>query len=252
MKTEVLGRGVPVMFVHGALTNGPVSWSKQKPLGERWRLIVLNRPGFAPNPPVKRSDFDSDARAVAALLREEAPAHLVGHSYGGLIALLAASRAPEAVLSLTVIEPPVFSLMRGDADIEASLAGHAALVATHDGDLRAFLTAFTASLGGNASSVPNPLPPDLVQHAQLLLDERLPSEATIPAATLAKAAWPKLVVSGGHSAMHARMCDTLAAALEPRVQRAVLTGRGHSVQRLGEPFNELLEKFMLAATPSPA
>ena len=33
-------------------------------------------------------------------------AHLVGHSYGGVIALLAAAAVPERVRSLTVIEPP--------------------------------------------------------------------------------------------------------------------------------------------------
>jgi pimeloyl-ACP methyl ester carboxylesterase len=38
------------------------------------------------------------------------PAHLVGHSWGGFIALLAAIRVPQAVRSLVLMEPPAVSL----------------------------------------------------------------------------------------------------------------------------------------------
>ena len=50
---------------------------------------------------------------LAALLRVigAAPAHLVGHSWGALICLLAAIRHPEMVRSLVLQEPPVLSLV---------------------------------------------------------------------------------------------------------------------------------------------
>src|ERR1700757_397360 len=101
MQLEIWGEGPRVVLVHGAITNGPAAWSKQRPLAERWQLVVVNRPGFAPNPPEQRSDFEADAAALARMLDE--PAHLVGHSYGGLIVLLAADQRPDAVLSLTLI-----------------------------------------------------------------------------------------------------------------------------------------------------
>ena len=71
--------------------------------------------------------------------------------------------------------------------------------------------------------------------------ERLPWEAEIPLDDLAAAPFPKLVVSGGHSAAFDAVCDVLAERLG--ALRAVLPGAGHSPQRLGEPFNELLASF---------
>ena len=52
-------------------------------------LEILERPGFPPNPPVDRVDFDEHAVLVAEAVGDGA--HLVGHSYGGVIALLAAA-----------------------------------------------------------------------------------------------------------------------------------------------------------------
>src|ERR1700694_6224028 len=102
MHAETWGSGPRVLLIHGAVTNGGAAWSKQKPLADRWQLVVVNRPGFVPNPPAMRCDFEADAEGIAELL--DGPGHVVGHSYGGLIALLAASYRPDAVRSLTVIE----------------------------------------------------------------------------------------------------------------------------------------------------
>ena len=232
------------MLVHGAITNGPAAWSKQRPLAERWQLLVVSRPGFVPNPPEERCDFEPDASAIAGLL--DPPAHLVGHSYGGLVALLAAAQRPEGVRSLTVIEPAVMSLLRGDPEVEEAIAHHLALLGAHRDDPRGFLAAFTASLGGDAATVPDPLPDQLRQHVELLMHERFPWEAAIPIETLASAPFPTFAVSGGHSPMHEMMCDTLAGRLGPSAQRAVIEGDGHIVQRTGAAFNDRLEHFLVS------
>src|SRR5687768_17941504 len=93
-----------LVLVHGSVVNGALTWRGQQPLAERFELVVLNRPGFPPNPPVDRVDFELDAELVAGLLRPGD--HLVGHSYGGVISLLAAAERPELLASLTVVEPP--------------------------------------------------------------------------------------------------------------------------------------------------
>jgi citrate synthase len=64
----------------------------------------------------------------------------------------------------------------------------------------------------------------------------------VPFDELVPTAFPKLVVSGGHSAAFDAVCDVLEERLG--AERAVLPGAGHSVQRLGEPFNELLASFV--------
>lgn len=62
--------------------------------------------------------LDTEARALAGLL-QSAPGgvHLVGHSYGGSVALQLALRWPQHVRSLTLYEPVRFALLRdGEAD----------------------------------------------------------------------------------------------------------------------------------------
>ena len=56
------------------------------------------------------------------------------------------------------------------------------------------------------------------------------------------AGFPKLVVSGGHSAAFHAVCDTLERELPS--ERAVVAGAGHSVQRTGGPYNEVLAAFL--------
>jgi len=207
-------------------------------LGEDWQLVVVNRPGFAPNPPITRCDFEADAQKLLDLLEE--PAHVVGHSYGGLIALLAAGYRPRSVRSLAVIEPPVMSLLRGDPAIEESIAGHISLIDSYRNDPRRFLVEFTANLGGDPTRVPETLPAALQQHVELLIHERFPWEANVPTTVLTNAQFPKLVLSGGHSALHERMCDVLATAIAAR--RETIHGAGHNVQR-APGCNEALSRF---------
>src|SRR5688572_3711304 len=67
-----------------------MTWTVQQPLAERFELVMVERPCFPPNPPVDRVDFESDAALVAELL--DPGDHLVGHSYGGVISMLAAAQ----------------------------------------------------------------------------------------------------------------------------------------------------------------
>ena len=96
--------------------------------------------------------------------------------------------------------------------------------------------------GVGASQPPGRLTPALLQGAQTLMVERAPWEAEIPFEALAAAPFPKLVVSGAHNPAFEAVADVLEHGLG--AQRAVLPGAGHSVQRLGKPFNELLAAFI--------
>jgi pimeloyl-ACP methyl ester carboxylesterase len=243
MRVETLGQGARVILVHGSVA-GPATWSAQRTLADRFRLEILTRPGFSPESSVERVDFEEHADLVAALLDGE-PAHLVGHSYGGVISLLAAARRPAGVRSLTVAEPPCFDVARGDPAVEAFVAKMDRLWTSGPREPRAFLQAFLAGVG---SSVPtaDPLPPGLAQGARTLMVERSPHEARIPLAELAAEPFPKLVVSGAHHPAFDAVCDVLERALG--AERAVLAGSGHGVQRV-PGFNDVLADFLERATP---
>lgn len=238
---EELGAGPPIIFVHGVGGSGAEAWRAQWPLAERWRLIFTHRPGYGPSPLNGREDFEADAALVAELLGDGA--HLVGHSYGGVVALLAAARRPRAVWSLLAIEPPFFSAARGDPEVDASEAALRALHAAPPADLSAYLAAFLRHIDAGAS-VPTPLPPEMAALAQRLLHHlRHPWEAELPADVLMAATFPKLFLSGGHHPVYEAICDALALQLGG--DRKVLRGAGHFPPAL-EKFNLILEAFVNA------
>jgi len=128
-----------------------------------------------------RSDFEEDARDIAALLGDDA--HLVGHSYGAIGALYAAALRPQAVRSLTINEPPAYRLIKGNAEADAIVAR---LQATRRDvhEPRAFLEAFRKIINGPGAPspvpLPDPLPPDIQQGILTTMAARDPNEADVP------------------------------------------------------------------------
>lgn len=226
------------MLVHGSVAPGWLTWNAQKPLAERFELVVPVRSGYPPNPPLDAIDFEAQAEELAFLL--EPGDHLAAHSYGAVVSLLAAARAPLA--SLTVVEPPAFDVARGHPAVEEFLAHFEAGAPQ---DPRAYLE-FFLPLVGSSLNLRDSLPPAIEAGARAAIAERSPHEAVIPLDELASAPFPKLVVSGGHNAAFDAVCDVLQDRLG--AQRAVLPGAGHSIPRLGEPFNALLEAFIREAS----
>jgi pimeloyl-ACP methyl ester carboxylesterase len=222
-----------LVLLHGSVTNAALSWGAQAALVDLFELVLPNRPGFPPNLPVERVDFDDDARWLEQVVRPGD--HLVGHSYGGVIALLAAPSLPLA--SLTVIEPPAFGVARGDPAVERWLEVAARLPRE---SVRAHLEAFLPHVGA-PFPLPDPLPPGLQQGAEAFYSERRPDEAEIPFAPLP---YPVLVVTGDHEPAFEAVADVVCARLG--ADRLVLRGAGHAVQR-APGFNQALEAFVAAA-----
>ena len=111
LAAERLGDGPPVLFIHGDIVGPELTWRKQRELAERWSVIVPSRPGFGESTPLERNDFEMEAPMFAEFLGDGA--HLVGHSYGAVIALLVAAQRPDAVRSLTVSEPGCLRVAAG-------------------------------------------------------------------------------------------------------------------------------------------
>jgi pimeloyl-ACP methyl ester carboxylesterase len=238
-----LGEGERVVLVHGSIVDARRTWRHQLALAERWALVLPNRPGFAGSPPLARGDFAAEAPLIAELLGDGA--HLVGHSYGAVIALLAAVLRPGAVRSLVVSEPGCLALAAGNPDADQRLAhgvelyGAAAAMTP-----REFLGLFRAGVH-SAHATPEELPDWLERGARHVMAERPPWEADIPLDALAAAPFAKLVISGAHDPAFEAVCDVLAAGIGAR--REVLAGRGHTIPALGEPYNGVVEEFLRAA-----
>jgi pimeloyl-ACP methyl ester carboxylesterase len=116
-----------VVLVH-ASGLGLTQWGAVAPrLAAKHRVLAMDLLGCGASDPWPDPDqFDVDAdlalvRAVAQLA--DAPVHLVGHSYGGALALRLAAREPALVRSLAVYEPVAFGVLDGrDPEGAAALA----------------------------------------------------------------------------------------------------------------------------------
>jgi pimeloyl-ACP methyl ester carboxylesterase len=110
------GEGQPVVFVHGS-AHDLRSWGQQLPaIGASHRAIAYSRRYARPNEDIEPDADDQMLPHVddlVALLQvlDAAPAHLVGHSWGAFISLLAAVRHPQVVRTLVLQEPPVLPLV---------------------------------------------------------------------------------------------------------------------------------------------
>ncbi|HEX3267903.1 MAG TPA: alpha/beta hydrolase [Gaiellaceae bacterium] len=229
-----------VVLIHGSGVNAETAWGPLQRLAPLYELTAPSRGGYPPNPPLDRIDFERQAEELAPLLGQGA--HLLGHSYGGVIALLVAARRPHAVLSLAVSEPPAFGLARGNAEVERLVERLDTHLRLGPRDPRAFAEGFLRIVGSDAK-LPAELSPEAEQSIRAQLAERPPWEAEIPLDALGAAPFRKLVISGGHSAAFDAVCDVLEEQLP--AERAVLPGAGHGLAR-APGYPERLDAFWSA------
>ncbi|MGD8709091.1 MAG: alpha/beta hydrolase [Ectothiorhodospiraceae bacterium] len=120
------GRGEPLLFVHGSASDWR-TWQRQmEHFGRQYRVMAYSRRYHWPNTPIPEgADYAMEAhvddlRALIAALGI-GPLHLVGHSYGAFVALLAAMRQPDTVRSLVLAEPPAITLFVSDPPVPREL-----------------------------------------------------------------------------------------------------------------------------------
>jgi pimeloyl-ACP methyl ester carboxylesterase len=106
------GAGDPVVFIHGAFIADAFRPLLDRPnLSNRYRLITYHRRGYGGSSrvegPISCERQAADCQAVLQALRIPR-AHVVGHSFGGSIALQLALQASELVGSLVLLEPALF------------------------------------------------------------------------------------------------------------------------------------------------
>lgn len=109
------GAGDPLVFVHGSGSDLRTWRHQLDAFAERYRTILYSRRYHVPNAPIPAEVADpiqAHVDDLVSLVRrlDAAPAHVVGHSWGGLVALLAVRQEPALFRSMTLIEPPTVSM----------------------------------------------------------------------------------------------------------------------------------------------
>lgn len=238
------GDGTRVVLVHGSLSSGEEAWSAQQSLGSAgYRLVLPDRRGYGRSVGEGGEDYERDAHDIAPLLGDRA--HLVGHSYGALSALWTAAVRPEAVRSLTVLEPPAFGLVADEPAVAALTKRFRGLWAQAELSDEVFLEEFLLLMDMPHAMITAELLQANAAGVPVLRRGRVVWDASAPVEVLNAVLFPRLVVSGGHSAGFTAVATALADAMGGR--HVVLGGAGHMVQMLGAPFNEALTKFWRAA-----
>jgi pimeloyl-ACP methyl ester carboxylesterase len=203
---------VQLLFMYGG-GDDVSSWPSQ--LSGDGCTFMARDPSFTGDDPERDA-----ARLVRATATE--PVHLVGWSYGGIAALLAAQRAPSRIRSLTLFEPSCADLADTTASTRAFRDSLEPVWRRHsdpgfsDADF----------LAGFASATGSPLPDNI--DARRALARRLratapPWETTIPRERLRV---PTLVLTGGWADYFE---DIAAALVALGAEHGVLTGCGHDV-----------------------
>lgn len=239
--------GPRVIMVHGgaqgSAVGGERNFSAQKPLAARgWQLILPDRPGHGQSPdPGRPDDAEADGAWVAELVG--GGAHLVGHSFGGCVALAAAVKRPAVVRSLTLIEPGMLKFATSSPHVKRFV-------------FRLLLTTLLSpSPASRAERFANliGLPPEirgrydreeLKRVGRSLARGKIPSKSTIARelTETKRAGIPLLVVTGGWSPAFEATGDMVAAA--GGGQRAVIQSGHHFPQLMSDEFNEILMGFL--------
>ncbi|MEV5765464.1 alpha/beta hydrolase [Micromonospora sp. NPDC052213] len=209
-----------VILIHGTMTWGLAAFAGQQPLASHRRILVVDRRGFGASPDTEQSDYDVDADDIVGLM--DRPTHLVGHSYGGVVAILAAVRRPELVRSLALIEPSALAVAADHPVVAAALENNRRYVAaSRSMSAEEYLL---AAYGAGEHAIPEPRE-FAVRAAGTALRERPCWEADLPVDALRPHDYPKLVLAG--------TWETAQSAYRSSVGEALIVTAGIVARRIG-------------------
>lgn len=241
---DTIGAGPIVVLVGGAFSTRASMRPLAELLAPRFTVIVYDRRGRGDSGPTHWVTVEQQADDLLAVLAGSGPAMAFGHSSGGVLALLAASRSA-VIRRVAAYEPPL--LTAGGPDPTA---------AAFDAELRGMLEAgrdeeatvawFTRTSGGHFDERMRGLPwwPALVAVARTLPDDlTLVGDGGVPP-SFAGIGVPTLLLHGGASPTWAAAGAAAVGAVIPGSVVAEVPGQGHAVD-----FGALLpvlEPFLVA------
>lgn len=179
---------------------------------------------------------DEAARTIDLIDRCAGKVHIVGHSYGGGVALHVALARPDRIASLSLYEPSAFHLLKAvGSAAHAAFAEIAAITAETSsgivsGDYRGAAIAFIDYWGGTGAfaSLRPAVQSALVRWIpKAPLDFRALIEEGTPIAAYAALDFPVLVMRGEHAPAPTRQITEMLPGLLTDARTVVIDGAGH-------------------------
>jgi pimeloyl-ACP methyl ester carboxylesterase len=236
------GSGETVLLLHSSASSGAQWRSLTESLQETYRFLAPDLYGYGETdawPGQGPLGLAEEAALADAVLADgDDPIHLVGHSYGGAVALRFALQHAVRLRSLTLIEPVAFHLLRGatadagDRSLFGQVAEVAAVVskATATGDYRGAMAHFVDYWNGDGawSGTKPELRAALARRTpKVALDFWATMTEATPRAAYRQIAVPTLVLRGGESPAPTRRIAELIAGVLPKARLRTIAGAGH-------------------------
>jgi pimeloyl-ACP methyl ester carboxylesterase len=231
--------GDPVVLLTGAGFNASSWYPHVAALGEDRPVYGIDMPGD-PNPSIARAPV-SPPENCAAWLDEllgklsDRPAHLVGFSYGGWVAMNQAIRAPRRVASITLLDPAGLTKLDVRFWLWFSIAGLAGLTPM---PLRRRLARW---LGTPSMTEQELMPLMWAGIRGYHAERRFPGVLTDD--ELRAITGPALLIAGARSAMITPAEARARGSLMPDAQVAIVPGSHGGFDRIGE-LNDRIAAFI--------
>ncbi|MGY6268606.1 alpha/beta fold hydrolase [Achromobacter denitrificans] len=243
------GSGTPLVLVHGSLSDCRYWKSQMAPLGRSFRVLAVCLRRYWPETWDGAGDGFSIAQHADDVLEfidtvAGGPAHLVGHSRGGRVALEAALRRPGALRSLTLADPGL--PLPGEDDLRGGFR-QKALALIREGETEAGLALFVDTVTGpDTWQRMVPWFKEMVRdNVGTLFGQALETPEALTPRQIGALKLPTLLIGGALSpAPYPAVLNALSQWL-PQAHRVTITGSSHGMN-LGNPraFNGAIEEFI--------
>ena len=231
---------VPVIALHCSGAGATEWYPLAETLGDDYELLAPEHYGSATNGAWTGEHAftlaDDAARAIALIDASQCKVHLVGHSYGGGVALHVALARPSQIAGMVLYEPSAFHLLRqlGESGSQAfsEIAGVARRIADGvlTGDYRRAVAGFVDYWNGPGTWA------TMRPAAQRALIRWAPKgplefhsliENSTPACAYGALKCPVLIMRGEHALKPSRIIADRLAELLPNSRKLVIDGAGH-------------------------
>lgn len=247
------GQGPTLLLLHGGMGDCHAWQAQLEAFGREHRVIAYTRHQRS----VHSLDADVDDLSAFTRALKLGTAHLVGTSYGALVAIAYALRRPADVQSLSLAEPPLHRWCSRLFDQFMAQVWASARAAFESGEERRAMQLLTDGIWGRPTfdSMTPARQAAAMRHSAAMraLTQSRDPFPNLSRAAVAAMAIPTLLINGQHaSALHRCVIEALKRTM-PGAQHCVVRDSGHGAAfENPAAFNDAVLTFLAGLTPAPA